>query len=156
MFGSERSFLERPCKPVVLGLKPEITKVERKKSTKLRPIWMNTNLAINGALCFTLSRVTASPEDVKDAIESQLGCVIDYLRFSSVGEADIEHKTMWVFTVKGGTLNRQALHHGIKINGKRSRIRYLDDVVRLEPNAYKMYRSIEDETLSKAFSWFMY
>ncbi|XP_041354429.1 uncharacterized protein LOC121372210 [Gigantopelta aegis] len=118
------------------GLKPEIIKLERKKSAQLPTVGMHKHRPTSGALCFTVKWMDASHEDVKDAIESQLSCVIDRLRLDPMDKADTEHKTMWVFTVKGATLNNQALQQGIKLNGERSRIRYLDDVMLSEHNAY--------------------
>ncbi|XP_041359805.1 uncharacterized protein LOC121376092 isoform X2 [Gigantopelta aegis] len=136
-------------------LKPEVKKLERKKSLKLPTIRMRRILPppTPGALCFTLKGVNASHEDVKDVIESQLGCVLDTLLFDPVyihmGETDREHKTMWVFTVKGENLNVEGLHQGIRWNGERSRLRYLDDVMRDEYNAYRLFKSIQDEKSSK-------
>ena len=158
-----RSSKELPRTPDVLedkenedGIKPQITKLEKKKSMKLPTIRMRKFLppSVPGALCFTLKGVNASHEDVKSTIEAQLGCGINTLLFDPVyihmGEADTEHKTMWVFTVDGGdAAGRDALHQGIMWNGERARIRYFDDVMRDEHNAYKLFKSIQDEKSTK-------
>ncbi|XP_067676430.1 uncharacterized protein [Haliotis asinina] len=157
---SRRTRLARSDKDVTPELSPSkekafidsVKKAQKRKKSKLPFIRMRRELPppAPNALCFCLkNKRSFSHEEIKKILEDQLGTTVTTLMFDPLyvhlGVENTDGACLWVFTLADDSLRIHLLHQGIIFEEKRVRVRRYDDVLFDEHEAYRLYRSVEEE-----------
>ncbi|XP_046575112.1 uncharacterized protein LOC124283123 [Haliotis rubra] len=129
-----------------------VKKAQKRKKSKLPFIRMRRELPppAPNALCFCLkNKRSFSHEEIKTILENQLGTSITTLMFDPLyvhlGVENTDGACLWVFSLADDSLRIHLLHQGIIFEENRLRVRRYDDVLFDEHEAYRLYRSVEEE-----------
>ncbi|XP_069138312.1 uncharacterized protein [Argopecten irradians] len=119
-------------------------KWKKQKLTRLR---LRKEVPVSQPLsvCFSLRDNAKSHSQVKDMIEKQIGSPIARLQFDpiSVHALDNHAKSRWVVTLADKEKCDHLLTNGLFVDGEVREVRNLDDLMKEEVEAYKLYEMVQ-------------
>ncbi|XP_060069601.1 uncharacterized protein LOC132549665 [Ylistrum balloti] len=124
-------------------------KWKKQKLTRLR---LRKEIPVSQPLsvCFSFRDNAKSHSQVKDLVEKQIGSPITRLQFDpiSVHALDNHAKSRWVVTLDDKEKCDYLLAHGLVADGEVTEVRNLDEMMREEVEAYKLYEMVQRGQIS--------
>ncbi|XP_033740466.1 uncharacterized protein LOC117327529 [Pecten maximus] len=119
-------------------------KWKKQKLTRLR---LRKDLPVSQPLsvCFSFRDNARSHSQVKDMVEKQIGSPIKRLQFDpiSVHAIDNHAKSRWVVTLADKEKCDYLLTNGLFVDGEVTEVRNLDELMKEEVEAYKLYEMVQ-------------
>ncbi|XP_021349240.1 uncharacterized protein LOC110447706 [Mizuhopecten yessoensis] len=102
------------------------------------------------SVCFSFRDNAKSHSQVKDIVEKQIGSSITRLQFDpiSVHALDNHAKSRWVVTLADKETRDYLLSNGLFVDGEKTEVRNLDELMREEVEAYKLYEMVQKGQIS--------
>lgn len=97
------------------------------------------------SVSFSFRDNAKSHTQVKNLVEQQVGCSITMLQFDpiSVHVLDNQVKSRWVVTLPDKQSCENLLTTGLIVDGVKTEVRHLDDLLKEEVEAYKLYQMVQ-------------